>query len=131
MNADDYAPARVHAIFVYGTLLRGEANHHYLHGQSCLGPAVSGPGYRMYHLSGYPGLVADPTAPGGIHGEVWQVSGPGLRRLDALEGLPEGLYTRAPVNLEPPFATTPVLTYYYARNPQGRPDAGQDWRRRP
>jgi gamma-glutamylaminecyclotransferase len=127
MSDDPYAPHRLHRVFVYGTLRRGGTNHHYLHGQSHLGPARSGPGYRLYHLGGYPGLVAEPAAPGGIVGEVWVVSGPCLRRLDTLEGLGEGLYTRGPVRLDPPFDQAEVLTYYYARHVAGRPDAGRDW----
>jgi gamma-glutamylaminecyclotransferase len=127
MSDDPHAPARLYRIFVYGTLRRGGANHHYLHGQSRLGAARSGPGYRMYQLDGYPGLVAAPDAPGGILGEVWAVTGSCLRRLDVLEGLREGLYNRGPVRLEPPFDTDEVLTYFYARDVSGRPDAGRDW----
>ena len=131
MSDETYAPARQYRLFVYGTLRRGEPNHPYLHGKSCLGAAVTGPGYRLYHLDGYPGLVAEGDAPGGISGEVWAVSGPGLRRLDVLEGLREGLYTRGPVRLQPPFDQDEVLAYFYARDVQGRPDAGPDWRHRP
>lgn len=131
MSDEAYAPARLHRVFVYGTLRRGESNHPYLHGQSYLGPAVTGPGYRLYHLDGYPGLAVEAAAPGGICGEVWAVTGPILRRLDVLEGLREGLYTRGPVRLESPFDHGEILTYFYARDVRDRPDAGRDWRQRP
>ena len=58
-----FAAAVLHHVFVYGTLKRGGENHRFLAGQSFLGPARTGPGWQLYQIDGYPGLVAE-TADG-------------------------------------------------------------------
>lgn len=124
----EFAPSARHLVFVYGTLKQGFSNDHYLRGQTYLGPARTPPGYRLYHVSDYPGMVADLADTDGVAGEVWEVDGPGLRRLDALEGVNEGLYTREPVSLPLPFETQVVFTYLYARDLTGKSViTGGDW----
>lgn len=124
---DPYAPATRHLVFVYGTLKRGFSNAHYLNGQSLVGPAHTSPGFRLYRITDYPGMVADTTDTEGITGEVWEVDGPCLRRLDTLEGLKEGLYTREPITLQPPFDDRIVHTYLYARDISDRTPIPGDW----
>lgn len=122
-----YAAASLHRVFVYGTLKRGGENHRFLAGQTFLGPARTGPGWQLYQLDGYPGLVAAPATSAPVIGEVWEVDGLCLRRLDALEGINEGLYTRETIALAPPFADSPVWTYLYARDVTGHAPAPPDW----
>ena len=51
-------------IFVYGTLKRGGHNHHFIYRQTFAGPAHTTPGFTLFDLGGYPGLVADIEAEG-------------------------------------------------------------------
>lgn len=114
-------------VFVYGTLKRGGENHHFLTGQRFLGEARTVPGFRLYHLSGYPGMVPLATDRDGVTGEVWSVDAPCLAELDRLEGTDEGLYRREPIALLPPFANHQVEVYIYARSVAGRKDMGSTW----
>jgi len=114
-------------LFVYGTLKRGCSNHHRLADQIYVGPARTRPGFTLYDLGGYPGIVAAaPDAPG-VVGEVWSVDAQGLSALDAFEGLPEGLYRREPLELQSPYDRQQVEAYVYAREISGRPIIGSEW----
>ena len=115
-------------LFVYGTLKRGGRNHDRLAEQTYVGAARTGPGFILYSLGDYPGLVAEPADRGGVAGEVWSVTASSLAQLDAFEGVGEGLYRRERIPLLPPFADTPVETYVYARNLAGHPVIGSVWR---
>lgn len=78
------APSRV---FVYGTLLRGETNHHFLRRARFLGRFTTRPSFALYSTGPYPVLC-----PGGrfaVSGEVYAISGLTLQALDRLEGYPE------------------------------------------
>lgn len=100
-------------VFVYGTLQRGQNNHHWLAGAGFVGPRQLG-GARLFDLGPFPmavavadavtdadDLAADAgssaaeadRAPAPIHGELYRVSAEGLARLDRLEGCPR-LYGR-------------------------------------
>jgi len=114
-------------IFVYGTLKRGGSNHSSLLGQHFLGLARTVPGYRLFEVGGFPGMVAWPGDRQGVTGEVWSVSSSCLDELDNLEGIAEGLYQRVPVPLHPPFASMGVQTYLYLRSIAGRPEIGATW----
>ena len=114
-------------LFVYGTLKRGGSNHHYLAGQQYLGAAHTVPGFNLYSLGTYPGLVTDPAATCGVAGELWSVDDACLARLDVLEGLAEGLYRRAAIRLSHPVSPPAVETYYYLRDVTGRPAIGSAW----
>ena len=113
-------------IFVYGTLKRTCANHHFLSGQTFLGEARTAPGFRLYALDGFPGMVAKSDDREGVAGEVWSVDAAALVRLDALEGLAEGMYRRERVPLLPPFADRGVEGYLYARSIKGRREVGSE-----
>ena len=116
-------------LFVYGTLKRGCRNHHHLAGQVFVGVARTVPGYRLYDLGGYPGIAPSAADQEGVLGEVWSVDAAALQRLDAFEGVHEGLYRREPLALQPPFSTSPIAAYLptlAAMN--GRREVGAEWR---
>ena len=88
-------------IFVYGTLQRAGGNHGQLAGQRWVAEARTQAAYRLYALDGYPGMVAAGPGKGRrIPGEIWAVDAACLTRLDQFEGVSEGLYCRALVQLE-------------------------------
>ncbi|HEY0945250.1 MAG TPA: gamma-glutamylcyclotransferase family protein [Opitutaceae bacterium] len=116
-------------VFVYGTLKRGGSNHHHLAGQRFVGVGRTEPGFRLYDLGGYPGMVAVAAGEKGkaIEGEIWDVGDDALAGLDELEGLAEGLYERMPVRLQAPFAGERIESYLYLRSVTGRRELGEVW----
>jgi gamma-glutamylcyclotransferase (GGCT)/AIG2-like uncharacterized protein YtfP len=114
-------------LFVYGTLKRGCKNHHHIADQRFLAQARTVPGYAMYDLGDYPGLVADASDTVGVTGELWEVDAATLAQLDAFEGVDEGLYQRQRVALMDTVNPIQVHTYLYARDP-GQRRIGQTWR---
>ena len=114
-------------LFVYGTLKRGCSNHDQIAGQSFVGLARTPPGYRLYDLGGYPGIGACAADREGVVGEVWSVDPAGLQKLDAFEGVHEGLYRRESFSLLPPFADREVQAYVPALDPSGGRELGQEW----
>jgi gamma-glutamylaminecyclotransferase len=114
-------------IFVYGTLKRGGSNQHYLAGQKFIGLARTAPGFRLFDLGQYPGMVAFADDRDGVSGEVWAVEVDCLEHLDLLEGIAEGLYRREPVPLLAPFADRKVEGYLYARAVEGLRDLGGEY----
>jgi gamma-glutamylaminecyclotransferase len=113
-------------VFVYGTLMRGDCRHGALAGQEFAGEARTIAAYRMYDVGTYPALVeaADGVE---IEGEVWRVSAACRARLDAVEGVDEGLYARRTIRLQPPFDTSPVEAYFYLQSTSGMRDCGSRW----
>jgi len=81
-------------VFVYGTLKRGEKNHHWLEGASWQGEAEL-PGVVLHDLGPFPMAVIGADI---ALGEVYAVEAKGLARLDALEGYPR-LYGRRVMEL--------------------------------
>ena len=114
-------------LFVYGTLKRGCSNHGQLAGQKFIGLARTPPGYRLYDLGGYPGIVALANDHDGVVGEVWSVDDEALRRLDHFEGVHEGLYRREPLSLAAPFDQQRIEAYVSALPVVGRRDVGSEW----
>jgi gamma-glutamylaminecyclotransferase len=114
-------------IFVYGTLKRGGTNHVVLTGQRFVRKAWTSPGFALYRITDYPGMVPDSDDKEGISGEVWEVDDACLARLDRLEGLKEGLYRREPVALVGKAGDEMVDTYIYNRPIEGRPRLGPVW----
>ena len=116
-------------VFVYGTLKRGGSNHGHLAGQRFLGEARTMPGFTLYSLGEYPGLVADAADREGVTGELWAVDAPCLEQHDLLEGLNEGLYSRDPAALAPPHdkLTPPAQVYRYLGSVAGKPHLGPTW----
>lgn len=126
MSAAEDAGGRV-LLFVYGTLKRGGCNHALIAGQKFVAEARTLPVFRMFDLGGYPGIAhANPGLR--VAGELWHVSTECLARLDALEGLDEGEYTRERISLEPPHEDIEAAGYVYARPVEGcREIAGGVW----
>ncbi|MEQ9073259.1 MAG: gamma-glutamylcyclotransferase [Sandaracinaceae bacterium] len=84
-------------VFVYGTLRSGEANHYLLRGLDPVATARTEPRFRLAHLGGFPAMVSGGSTR--VAGEVYEVDGGTLERLDRLEGHPR-FYRRRPVRLE-------------------------------
>lgn len=114
-------------LFVYGTLKRGGSNHRQLSGQTFVATGRTVPGYRLFDLGDFPGMVSFPSAPDGVEGEVWSVDDAALLRLDDFEGVAQGLYRREPVALLAPFAGQTVQAYLYSHSVEGRRDLGSIW----
>jgi gamma-glutamylaminecyclotransferase len=117
----------VNTIFVYGTLKRGGANHLFLQGQKFLGDARTAPGFVLYSLGDYPGMVRAPGDTVGVTGELWSVDDDCLAELDRLEGLDEGLYERIDVLLMPNPVAGSAQTYLYLRPLDGLAAVGSTW----
>lgn len=121
-------PISVTKIFVYGTLKRGGSNHPLLTGQHFLGETRTAGGYQLYSLGEYPAMVRSADVRHDVTGEVWAVDAACLTKLDALEGIAEGLYERVPIKLAPPFADRSVQTYLYLRSLEGQTSLGSTWK---
>jgi gamma-glutamylcyclotransferase (GGCT)/AIG2-like uncharacterized protein YtfP len=114
-------------VFLYGTLKRGGDNHHHIAYQQFLGAARTPPGYTLYSLGDYPGMVRAPDDTAGVTGELWAVDDSCLQQLDLLEGVNEGLYERVAIKLAAPSDGQAVETYLYLRSVAGRPVLGPTW----
>lgn len=77
----------MHQVFVYGTLKRGEANHHWL-AEARFGGRRRLEGVRLHDLGPYPMAVPAEDA-GIVHGELYTVDAAGLAGLDRLEDVPD------------------------------------------
>ena len=117
----------MNTIFVYGTLKRGGSNHLFLQRQKFLGDARTAPGFVLYSLGDYPGMVRAPGDKAGVTGELWSVDDDCLAELDCLEGLDEGLYERIDVLLAPNPIAGSAQTYLYLRPLDGLPPVGSTW----
>lgn len=114
-------------LFLYGTLKRGGSNHAFLSGQRYLGDARTKPGFTLYSLGDFPGMVRSPGDTKGVNGELWAVDAACLQQLDELEGVAEGLYERVPITLAAPHDNQPVETYLFLRSVAGRTVSGAEW----
>ncbi len=112
-------------LFVYGTLKRGCRNHALLAHQTSLGDAKTAPGFRLYRLNGFPGLIRAPGTADVVSGELYLVDDTCLQALDLFEGLSEMLYTRELIPLSPPHGS--ANAYLYARSVEGRPLLDGEW----
>lgn len=116
-------------LFVYGTLLSGEENEAQMLDCVLLGAAATEPGWILYQLDGYPGMVRADAQ--GVVGEVWEVPAHRWPALDAFEGVAEGLYERVGVQLAPPWQGRQVMAYVFLGDVAGRPLLGASWRDAP
>jgi len=114
-------------VFVYGTLKRGGTNHAYLARQRFLGKARTAPGFALFSLGDYPGMVHMPGDTAGVTGELWMVDDTCLAELDRLEGVDEGLYERSDIPLAPNPQASSAQTYLYLRPHHGLPPLGDHW----
>ena len=99
-------------VFVYGTLMNGESNHHFLENSICLGKAVI-EGYDMYNVGGYyPAIIPGNSR---IIGELYEVHENDMPSIDMLEG--EGsLYIR---KCEITTGNELAYIYEYAQDTEG------------
>lgn len=111
-------------LFVYGTLLRGEPNHHLLSTAVYLGPARTVARYTLVDLGGFPALLeGGGTA---VEGEVYSVGRATLAQADRLEGHPH-FYERVGVQLQHAVdmggfvSPIPPFGYVLKRAPRGAP----------
>jgi len=75
-------------VFVYGSLMTGLHNHHYLAEARRSGEATIAAGkFAMISLGAFPGLILDPQG-ATVPGELYDVDGDTLAELDRLEGHP-------------------------------------------
>jgi gamma-glutamylcyclotransferase (GGCT)/AIG2-like uncharacterized protein YtfP len=79
-------------VLVYGTLKRGQPNHHQLAGSAFCG-AASLPKLALYNLGPFPMAVASDDPNTCLHGELYAVHPTQLAALDRFEGSPR-LYER-------------------------------------
>ena len=87
LQINDYFSTR--KVFVYGTLMRGENNHHFLENSKCLGMSAI-EGYDMYNVGWFPAII---PGNGRVPGELYEVPENDMASIDMLEG--EGnLYIR-------------------------------------
>lgn len=116
----------MHTLFVYGTLMSGEASAERLRGAERLGPARTVPRFTLYRVDWYPAMAdGGETA---VVGEVYRVPPALMGALDAYEG-PE--YRRVVVEL----SEGPVVRAEAYVMPAGstgglRVMPSGDWRRR-
>lgn len=83
-------------VFVYGTLRRGETNHHLLTQSRFLCVAKTEPLFSLFDLGGFPAMCSGGCT--GVVGEVFEVSQEVIETLDELEGHPDW-YTRTTIRL--------------------------------
>ena len=101
-------------VFVYGTLMRGEANHSYLENAAFLGRAAI-EGYDMYDVGAYPAIVDGNSI---IVGELYQVPKEDMASIDMLEGQ-GSLYIKRCEKLTFDGKTTLAFVYVYIRDVSG------------
>ncbi len=73
-----------HLVFVYGTLRNNERNHHLMKEATCIAEQAWTNGIVFDTKFGYPVLKVNDEAM--VYGEIYDVSGSQLKRLDELEG---------------------------------------------
>lgn len=113
-------------VFVYGTLKRGGSRHGVVRGSHFCGPAVTFPGFRLYDLGEYPGLIESPSG-GAIEGELFKVTEETLLRMDAVEGVDLGLYERHSIPLQAPFIDVPAIAYFYRGDVSKKREVPRRW----
>ena len=107
---------RVHKVFVYGTLKKGQYFHdRYLGGDKAefLGKVIASPDYSLY-IDGLPHMIKEPTdLP--VKGELFLVDETILDTLDELEGHPI-VYKREIIEVYDELGER-VLAWAYLRSP--------------
>jgi gamma-glutamylcyclotransferase (GGCT)/AIG2-like uncharacterized protein YtfP len=109
-------------VFVYGTLLAGEVNHHLLAGCELLGRHRTDPRFTMLDLGAYPGVARGGST--AIAGEIYRVDSKRLELLDRLEDYPR-LYDR--VLIPSPYGRAWIYPYRGRVNGRAVIRSG-DWR---
>jgi gamma-glutamylcyclotransferase (GGCT)/AIG2-like uncharacterized protein YtfP len=84
------------AVFVYGTLMRGQTNAHLMRGAVCRGRVVTAPDWSLVSLGPWPAMIPGDAR---VSGELYEVSAVELPALDAFEDVPD-LYERIAITLD-------------------------------
>lgn len=93
LSADSAAQTREpELVFVYGSLMRGMANHGQMAGCRFAGRAIL-QGLALFDLGPFPMATASGEPTDLLHGELYQLDGAQLGALDRFEGVPR-LYER-------------------------------------
>lgn len=85
------------ALFVYGTLRRGEPAHGLIARARAVGAARTAPAFELADFGAYPALVRGGAI--SVVGELYEPDEETLASLDAYEGCPE-LFTRELIELD-------------------------------
>jgi len=105
-------------LFVYGSLKRGQSNHHQLAAGQFVSTTRTAPRFALRVISGYPALVAGKSA---ILGELYRIAAGALPALDEFEG---SAYVRKQIEL----AGSELALAYLARVPDaGVPYLADEW----
>lgn len=111
-------------VFVYGTLKKGQPNHHILDSPGCyfIGEAsLPTDQWEMYNLGAYPAITMATGPCEKIRGEVYEVDEKTFNKLDWLEGYPD-LYDRAweVIEYDSPKELDWAWVYYMPKAPTRR-----------
>jgi len=109
-------------LFVYGTLKRGERNHHLIADQLFIGEAVTAARYRVFDLGPHPGLIREANGLA-VCGDLFAVSDRCLAALDDFEGVPE-LFVRELIEVE---GHEEVWAYFWNRPVPEGAKSGEKW----
>ena len=123
----DIIPTCEYLIFVYGTLRKGQWNHHLLDRSKFLGVAKTKLRYALYG-SGVP-FLSRTRAIVKVTGEVYSVDDATLRRLDQLEGHPD-MYKREQAEVVLEAGTELIAWIYFCDTPRGNLIASGDFLQR-
>ena len=113
-------------LFVYGTLMRGEANHGLLASARALGPATTAARYELIDCGWHPALLHGGAVT--VRGELYEVESGLLAELDRFEDHPRW-FRREPVEVQ---GGPAAEAYFLPRdgNEGAQRIAGGDWRAR-
>ncbi len=106
-------PNNLTKVFVYGTLLRGQPNHHLLDDRDLISEAATNPNFTLITLGAFPAMIQGGST--SVQGELYQVDPATLVALDRLEGHPS-FYRRQSIKLK---GGAQALTYLLSKE-QGR-----------
>ena len=120
-------PLTIRHLFIYGTLMAGEANAHHLAGVARAPGVVRG---RLHDCGAYPGLS---LGDGEVQGEVVELPLERLAGMDALEGCrpggaPGGMYRRSVLEVRGAGETLRAYAYVMDDAEHLPLIAGGDWR---
>jgi gamma-glutamylcyclotransferase (GGCT)/AIG2-like uncharacterized protein YtfP len=113
-----------HLVFVYGTLKRGCSNHFFLEEARCLGRGRTLHAYALYEGE-YPFVIREEHLTP-IQGEVYEVDGQTLQRLDRLEEHPD-YYRRDQVDVVLEDGSKLLAWLYFFPTPRGRFIESGEW----
>lgn len=86
-----------HTVFVYGTLKKGHYNHHVLGADAEFVDYANTYGAELHSVGPFPAMMLGDNK---VLGEVWAISDEALDRVDQLEGVEVGMYSRVQIALQ-------------------------------